>query len=292
MRPRKTENRDLPPGMYRRKRTRTNGKVWEALYYRDITGKDTFLGNDLVKAKLKWAELEAKATPAELTIMKGIFNEYEKHIIPKKAARTQKDNVYELKQLRAAFDTAPIDAITPAMIAQYRDTRSAKTRANREIALLSHIFNTAREWGLTTRDNPCLGVRKNKEKPRDFYANETVWTAVYSEASEELKDAMDLAYLTGQRPADVLSMRKDDVEGIYLLVSQGKTGKRLRIILEVGEQQPGHAARTNQAQNQRAPVAILHPERHRETPILGNAAQPMAGCPRGGQIESSQREAA
>lgn len=233
MRPRKTENRDLPPGMYRRKRTRANGKVWEALYYRDITGKDIFLGNDLVKAKLKWAELEAKATPAELTIMKGIFNEYEKHIIPKKAARTQKDNVYELKQLRAAFDTAPIDAITPAMIAQYRDTRSAKTRANREIALLSHIFNTAREWGLTTRDNPCLGVRKNKEKPRDFYANETVWTAVYSEASEELKDAMDLAYLTGQRPADVLSMRKDDVEGIYLLVSQGKTGKRLRIILEV-----------------------------------------------------------
>lgn len=223
----------MPPGMYRRKRTRANGKVWEALYYRDITGKDIFLGNDLVKAKLKWAELEAKATPAELTIMKGIFNEYEKHIIPKKAARTQKDNIYELKQLRAAFDTAPIDAITPAMIAQYRDTRSAKTRANREIALLSHVFNTAREWGLTTRDNPCLGVRKNKEKPRDFYANETVWTAVYSEASEELKDAMDLAYLTGQRPADVLSMRKDDVEGIYLLVSQGKTGKRLRIILEV-----------------------------------------------------------
>ncbi len=233
MRPRKTENRDLPPGMYRRKRARANGKVWEALYYRDITGKDIFLGNDLVKAKLKWAELEAKATPAELTIMKGIFDEYEKHIIPKKAARTQKDNIYELKQLRAAFDTAPIDAITPAMIAQYRDTRSAKTRANREIALLSHVFNTAREWGLTTRDNPCLGVRKNKEKPRDYYANETVWKAVYSEASEELKDAMDLAYLTGQRPADVLSMRKDDVEGIYLLVSQGKTGKRLRIVLEV-----------------------------------------------------------
>lgn len=89
------------------------------------------------------------------------------------------------------------------------------------------------QWGLTTRDNPCLGVRKNKEKPRDYYANETVWKAVYSEASEELKDAMDLAYLTGQRPADVLSMRKDDVEGIYLLVSQGKTGKRLRIVLEV-----------------------------------------------------------
>ena len=86
--------------------------------------------------------------------------------------------------------------------------------------------------GLTTRDNPCLGVRKNKEKPRNYYANEAVWKAVYEEASEELKDAMDLAYLTGQRPADVLSMRRDDMEGIYLLVSQGKTGKRLRIMLQ------------------------------------------------------------
>lgn len=87
--------------------------------------------------------------------------------------------------------------------------------------------------GLTTQQNPCLGVRKNKEKPRDYYANEAVWRAVYEEAPVELKDAMDLAYLTGQRPAEVLSMRKDDLEGAYLLVSQGKTGKRLRIILEV-----------------------------------------------------------
>ncbi|MFJ4256549.1 tyrosine-type recombinase/integrase [Pseudomonas monteilii] len=232
MRPRSTENRDLPPGMYRRKRTRKNGNTWVGYYYRDQTGKEIPLGIDLVQAKLKWADFEAKATPAELKTMKGIFDEYERKIIPGKAARTQKDNIYELKQLRAVFDSAPIDAITPAMIALYRDSRSAKTRANREIALLSHVFNTAREWGLTTRDNPCLGVRKNKEKPRDYYANEAVWKAVYEEAPEELKDAMDLAYLTGQRPADVLSMRRDDIEGIYLLVSQGKIGKRLRIMLQ------------------------------------------------------------
>ncbi|MCY1550338.1 Phage integrase family protein [compost metagenome] len=42
---------------------------------------------------------------------------------------------------------------------------------------------------------------------------------------------MDLAYLTGQRPADVLGMRKDDIEGDFLLVKQGKTSKKLRIML-------------------------------------------------------------
>jgi len=75
-------------------------------------------------------------------------------------------------------------------------------------------------------------VRKNKEKPRDYYANEIVWKAVYEEAPQELREAMDLAYLSGQRPADVLAMRKDFREGVYLRIAQGKTGKKLRIMLE------------------------------------------------------------
>ncbi len=233
MRPRNAENRDLPPGMYRRKRTRKNGSIWVAYYYRDVTGTDVPLGKDIGLAKIKWADLEAKIKPADLTMMRAVFDRYADHIIPKKSARTQRDNKGELKQLRLVFDTAPIDSITPAMIAGYRDSRTAKVRANREIALLSHVFNTAREWGLTDRENPCQGVRKNKEKPRDYYANDQVWTAVYLAAAQELKDAMDLAYLTGQRPADVRLMGRYDVEGIYLLVSQGKTERRLRIQMEV-----------------------------------------------------------
>ena len=117
----------------------------------------------------------------------------------------------------------------PGRASRTKQTRGSPVRANREIATLSHVFNMAREWGITTKENPCQGVRKNREKPRDYYANDVVWAAVYSKAPQELKDAMDLAYLTGQRPADVLMMRKDDVEGGYLLVQQNKTGKRLRI---------------------------------------------------------------
>ena len=229
MRPRKTENQNLPPRMYRRTRKRKYGKVWVAYYYRDAQGKDIPLGSDLDQARIKWAQLEAKEKPVDLLTMKGIFDRYTRDIIPKKAPRTQKDNLAELKKLRELFDDAPIDSITPAAIAGYRDARTAKVRANREIATLSHVFNMAREWGITTKENPCQGVRKNREKPRDYYANDVVWAAVYSKAPQELKDAMDLAYLTGQRPADVLMMRKDDVEGGFLMVQQNKTGKRLRI---------------------------------------------------------------
>ena len=127
------------------------------------------------------------------------------------------------------FEDAPIDAITPAMIARYRDARTARVRTNREISLLSHVFNMAREWGLTDKENPSQGVRKNRERPRDYYANDRVWDAVYKKAPQDLRDAMDLAYLTGQRPADVLVMRKDDVEDGFLVVKQKKTSKKLRI---------------------------------------------------------------
>lgn len=233
MRPRKTENRHLPPRLYERKRKRKSGKVWVSYYYLDTTGKEIALGPDLNAARLKWAELEAKDKPRDLLLMKAIFDRYERDIIPKKAPRTQKDNLAEMRQLRPFFEEAPIDAITPALVAQYRDARSAPVRANREIALLSHVYNLAREWGLTTKENPCQGVRKNKETPRDFYANDAVWKAVYAKAVEELKVAMDLAYLTGQRPADVLVMRKDDIEDKALGVKQKKTHKKLRILLEV-----------------------------------------------------------
>lgn len=245
MRPRNTENRDLPPGMVRRKRPRKNGKVWIGYYYRDSTGKEIPLGSDLSKARLKWAELEAKEKPADLTTMKGIFDRYERDVIPKKGERTQKDNLAELKQLRPTFDGAPIDSITPANIAGYRDARTAKVRANREIALLSHVFNMAREWGLTERENPCQGIRKNKETPRDYYANAVVWDAVYGMAEPELKEAMDLGYLTGQRPADVIIMRSDDTEGDYFLVTQGKTGLKLRILMrtDAGENSLGQLIR-------------------------------------------------
>nr|WP_314400366.1 tyrosine-type recombinase/integrase [Pseudomonas lundensis] len=228
-------NRDLPPRMLRRTRKRKNGRIWVSYYYdgRDENGKrkEIPLGPDLYEAKVQWAKLEYKNPPKIVRNMGEVFDRYEVRIIPGKKPRTQQDNLKELKQLRKAFENAPIDAITPQVVAQYRDARTAKIRANREIALLSHVFTIAREWGMTEKANPCAGVRRNKETPRDFYADSAVWDAVYAQAAQELKDAMQLAYLTGQRPADVLKISIHDLTDDFLLVGQGKTLKRLRILL-------------------------------------------------------------
>lgn len=243
MRQRSSANRDLPPRMIRRIRKGTTGKIWVAYYYngRDAAGKrkEIPLGTDLDQAKIEWARLERKTPPKPNHLMAYVFDRYEKEIIPGKSIRTQSDNHKELKQLRKAFESAPIESITPQVVAQYRDARTAKVRANREIALLSHTFTIAREWGLTDKANPCFGVRRNKERPRDYYAAEIVWNSVYSEAAQELKDAMDLAYLTGQRPADVLKIAATDLNNGFLLIGQGKTEKRLRLQLEDGGIQSG-----------------------------------------------------
>lgn len=256
MRKKSTANRDLPPRMIRRCHKRKSGKIWIGYYYngRDAEGKrkETPLGGDLDQAKVEWARLERRAPPKPSHLLGSLFDRYVKEIIPTKGIRTQSDNMKELKQLRKAFEKAPIDSITPQVVAQYRDARTAKVRANREIALLSHMFTIAREWGLTSNANPCFGVRRNKETPRDYYAGDIVWNAVYDEAVQELKDAMDLAYLTGQRPADVLKVATTDLNAEFLMVKQGKSAKKLRLRLEDEGVQSGLSAFISDLQERRA----------------------------------------
>ncbi|MDN8076536.1 tyrosine-type recombinase/integrase, partial [Burkholderia vietnamiensis] len=93
----------------------------------------------------------------------------------------------------------------------------------------THIFNKAREWGATDRPNPCSGVRKHRETGRDVYVGDTLYKVVWDQADLPLREAMDLAYLTGQRPADVLKLDERDVRDGVLSIKQNKTGTRLRI---------------------------------------------------------------
>jgi integrase len=226
----------LPPRLKKRTRTGKKGQVWTYYFYAaTVNGKtkEIPLGSDLNQAKLKWAELEGGEPPKDIRLFGAILDRYEKDIIPTKAPRTQKDNLSYAAWLRKVFEQVAIDDITPQMIAQYRDLRGKKApvRANREISLLSHVWNMAREWGYTAKENPVKGVRKNKETPRDFYADDAVWFAVYECACQELRDALDLAYLTGQRPADVMKMKFNDIRDGALEIRQNKTQKKLRILL-------------------------------------------------------------
>ncbi|WP_313897691.1 tyrosine-type recombinase/integrase [Burkholderia pseudomallei] len=231
-----TKNLHLPPRM-RLKQT-SRGRTY---YYYDMGGKPRrwkALGGDFVEALRLYADLEqGDRTSRALVTFRHVAERYLIEVLPSKAAETQRTNLLQLDKLYEFFDNppAPLDDIKPIHIRKYLDWRKeSPVSANREIALFSHIFNKAREWGATDRPNPCAGVRKHREKGRDVYVGDGLYKAVWEKADLPLREAMDLAYLTGQRPADVLKMDERDIRDGSVSICQNKTGTRLRIEI-VGE---------------------------------------------------------
>ncbi|WP_288076458.1 tyrosine-type recombinase/integrase [Pseudomonas sp.] len=204
------------------------------IYYYYFNGsKELPLGKDYVDAVRKWAELEAGNTSVAKTIaitFRQVAEKYTAKVIPTKAPRTQKDNLGELANLYKFFDDppAPLDSIEPHHIAQYRDWRKV-TRSTQEIALLSHIWNWAREQGYTKQPNPCVGVKRNRAKGRNVYVDDALFQRVYDQADQPTRDAMDLAFLAAQRPGDSLRFKETDIRDGALWVRQGKTGTPVRV---------------------------------------------------------------
>jgi len=238
-------------------RVRKKGK--KVFYYYDHGGtprREEPLGSDYGLAALKWAAIQRASAekPAQVVTFRYVAMRYMAEVVPTKAPRTQRDNRTELKWLLAYFDDppCPFGGIEPQHVKAYLRWRAqprtsitktgkmvehkgeGKTRANREKALLSHIWNWAREEGYTALPNPCAGVKGYKEDGRDVYVEDEAYQEVWDAADPTMRDAMDLAYLTGQRVADTLKMDIRDIRDGFLHVQQGKTATKRRIEV-VGE---------------------------------------------------------
>lgn len=204
------------------------------LYYYDHGGKprkETPLGADYGLAIKKWAELERTTDipPAAVLTFRHVADAYRREVIPTKGERTQSDNMKELANLLAYFDDppAPLDAITPQFVKKYlRWRKAAPVRAQREKALLSHLWNWAAGEGYIEKPNPCAMIKAKGSKGRDAYIEDEDYAVIWAKAGPCLRDAMDLAYLTGQRPADVLRMDETHIRDEVLKVRQGKNGTK------------------------------------------------------------------
>lgn len=225
-----------------RKRLRPGGRVY---YYYDAGDKprrEIALGSDYGAAIVEYARMEksraASALVGAVLTFEYVATKYMEEVVPTKSSTTQKDNTRELKQLLIFFNDppGPLEAIEPKHVVQYLRYRSktAKVRANREKALLSAIWNFARQSGYTSLANPCAGIKGNKETGRDTYVEDEMFAAVYLHADQPLKDALDLFYLTAQRIGDTLKMDERDLLDDQLLIKQGKTSAKRRIEV-VGE---------------------------------------------------------
>jgi integrase len=221
---RRQANFDDPPRFHRKGKTYyhvsgSSPRVWRKL------------SSDRAEALRLWAQLEGVKEDDSSRLFSVIAKRYVREVYPTKAVRTRKDNDKELAQLLRVFGHMPIDAVLPMHLREYMDLRgqAAKVRANREKALFSHIFNKAREWGYTAAQNPCQGVKGFREAGRDRYVTDDEFAQVKAHAHCTVADAMDLALLTGQRPADVLKLKRTDIRDGALWIVQNKTGARIGI---------------------------------------------------------------
>ena len=228
-----SKNLNLPPRM--RKRRKPSGKDY---YYYDTGEKprrEIPLGDDFIAALRKYAELHEIDKPKREIVFGDVITKYRAEVLPTLAANTIRVQKSDLKYLEENFSTAPLDEVKPAHIhkflAKYKDKA---TTANRCKRLFSAMWNRAREWDYTTAPNPAAGIKGHKLGKREVYVNDDVFKAVWEAGSEPLRDAMDLAYLTGQRPGDTLKLTEHDIRDGHLVIRQSKTKAPLRIAI-VGE---------------------------------------------------------
>jgi integrase len=262
-----TRNKYLPAGMRARHR---GDKTYYFLDTGAKPRKEIALGQDYVAAVQEWARLtESARKTGGLITFRHVAERYLREVLHTKGASTQEINLRELSNLYKFFDNppGPLEEIDPIHIRQYmsfrvreaiktlRETNEERrlfnltspkkprkivaetptygqVPANREKALFSHIWNFAREQGLTNKANPCSGIKGYTEDGRDVYIDDAVYSAVWQAAEQPLRDALDLAYLIGQRPADTLKMTRRDIVNGAVLVEQNKTGKKVRVSIE------------------------------------------------------------
>lgn len=160
--------------------------------------------------------------------MGALFKKYRAEILPTKAPKTQKMQGKELDRLEAVFGRMDPDGIEPSMIVQYLTERGAPVAANREVALLSHIFTKGIRWQLAGK-NPCLRslVERNEEKPRRHKIADSDLMRAWLLARPWMRALMALGYVTGQRQGDLARIRETDFTARGLCVLQGKTGTEL-----------------------------------------------------------------
>lgn len=223
-----TVNKNLLPHMRARVR---GGKTY---YTYDCGGKprkEIPLGTDYLLAVQKWADLHVAPPRAKLTVGWAIAKYLESPQFEDVSMGTQADYRYALDKLIVRFGDAPLDEVEPSHITLYMDDRikKSKHRALREKAVLSMVYS----WALA-RDfckvNPVAAIKvKRLPGRKNIDITDDALESVYKHASPALRDAIDLAYYLGQRPADVLKLSESDIRGGVFDFNQNKTGRPMLI---------------------------------------------------------------
>lgn len=158
------------------------------------------------------------------------------------APRTLEDYTRDAIPLKAFFGAMYPIGIEPSHVAEYLDTNlelGRGVRANREKACLSSMFTWLIRTGQAgVKNNPCKGVKRNKETKRERYVEDDEMHATLEDAPVQVWAMAELVYRTLQRPEDIigwtprnLTERRDKTGRVVRIIRtrQGKTGAAVDI---------------------------------------------------------------
>lgn len=211
-------------------------------FYVDPAGKWHKLGKEWdASAKAEWVRLTTgKAPDGTVAEMLDAFMLHCEAQVRagKRSPRTHDTNEWEVQQLKKVFGRSHYARITSKHCSLYLRQRADEEgtprpiRANREIALLSSAYSWA--MGDPKYDisrNPCYGVRRNTESPRERYVETwEVRTFTKRYAPAWLRCYLLLKRLTALRQSDMLRLGRSNLtdRGIELAISKAR-GKRVII---------------------------------------------------------------
>lgn len=179
-------------------------------------------------AVIRRYDIEKQRVDAVAGSVSALFDEYiESEHFSKLAISTRKKQISYAKNLKKPFGKMSCASLKPLHVRKWMDLRGkvSEVSANREFSFLSKAFNWGYERGKVPL-NPCKGVRKFTETPRDRYIKDDEYQAVYNLANPTDQAIMEISYCCAARISDVLALTVQQLkdEGIY--IKQGKTGKQ------------------------------------------------------------------
>lgn len=159
---------------------------------------------------------------SERLTLDDALDRYLKEVSPTKSAFTQRGEACKAKQLKAKLGKYSLAAITPDLVANYRDQRLEEGKkpntVRLELALLGHLFTVSiQEWRTGLTYNPVANIRKpspGQGRDRRLTAADEInlLDAVSKYSNPMLGWIVRAALATGMRSTEIVSLRRSQVD--------------------------------------------------------------------------------
>jgi len=197
---------------------------------------------------------------SDCLLLKTALDRYLREVSPTKKQSTSDAEHHKAKSLKTALGDYSLAAITPDLVAEYRDNRleegKSPSTVRLELALLSHLFTISiKEWRVGLTYNPVNNIRKpapSKGRDRRITNDEEnkLIKACNKHSNPMLGWIVSVALYTGMRAGEIKTLTRKQVNMKKRVVhlTETKNGSARMVPLtreatEVFQEALGHPAR-------------------------------------------------